>query len=55
MNYQRTNRDKYRQRKSSDPGEWDRLLMQYGGIFKHNIEEFAKNIKKIKPTKNLSR
>lgn len=36
--------------------EYERLLMQYQGIFKHNIEEFAEKV--IKPQrkfKNYSR
>ena len=53
--YQPTNRDKYRKRRMSDRGEWDRVLMQYGGVFKHNIPEYAEKIKRLKPSKNLSR
>lgn len=30
----------------SDPVEKERILMQYGGIFKHQIHEFAKKIQK---------
>lgn len=36
--------------------ENERLLMQYQGVFKHHIAEFAeKVVRKAKPIKNLSR
>lgn len=43
-------------KKLSDPGEKDRLLMHYGGIFKNNISEFAEKFAKVnKPRKNYSK
>lgn len=40
----------------NDPKEFNRLLMQYGGIFKNNIREYAdKVIPKNKKTINYSR
>ncbi len=46
----------FRQNNLSDPREWERILMQYGGIFKHQIKEFAKALPKIKKNiKNYSR
>lgn len=39
-----------------DPQERERILMMYGGIFKHNIKDFAETIsKRGKPLKNYSR
>lgn len=39
-----------------DHKEWNRILMQYGGIFKNNIKEYAEALPKInKKIKNLSR
>ena len=39
-----------------DPKERERILMMYGGIFRHNIPEFAKTLaKKNRIIKNLSR
>lgn len=39
----------------NDPREFNRLLMQYGGIFKNNIKDFAQTIVKVKKQKNFSR
>lgn len=39
----------------NDPREFNRILMQYGGIFKDNIQDFAKTIKTKKHLKNFSR
>ena len=55
MTNQQTRRDKFIKKDFGNPIERERVLMQYGGIFRHNIEDFAKNIKRTKPTKNLSR
>jgi hypothetical protein len=45
-----------RARTLSDPGESNRILMQYGGVFKNNIAEFAEKIaSKAKAQKNYSR
>ncbi len=45
-----------RPNKLSDPGEMNRLLMTYGGIFKHSIKEYAeKVIAKTKVHKNYSK
>lgn len=43
-----------RQRSLRDPKERERILMQYGGVFKNNIPEFAKLIRKVKPVKNYA-
>ena len=57
MMNQSTRLDKFNKKKSfNDPVERDRVLMVYGGIFKHNIAEYAeKGVKKNSPEKNLSR
>lgn len=40
----------------SNPAEKERVLMQYAGIFKHQIKEFAEVvIAKHKPIKNIAR
>lgn len=44
-----------RRRSLKDPKERERILMQYGGVFKHNIPEFAKMIKRVRPITNYSR
>lgn len=39
-----------------DPKERERILMQYGGIFKHSIKDFAeKVIRRTKARTNYSR
>ena len=39
-----------------NPREWNRLLMQYGGIFKNNIKEFGDKVtKRHKKKVNYSR
>jgi len=51
-----TKQDKYIKRTLKDLRERERLLMQYGGIFRHNINEFAKMLPKLnKKRKNFSR
>lgn len=43
-------------RKITDPGEAERILMQYAGIFPRHIKEFAEKIaKKEQTVKNYSR
>lgn len=43
-------------RNLTDPKEMERLLMQYGGIFKRNIKEFGeKVVKRHKKQVNFSR
>lgn len=45
-----------RNKKLSDHGERDRLLMTYGGIFKNNISEFAERLAKVhRKRKNYAR
>lgn len=39
----------------NDPREFNRILMQYGGIFKSDIQGFAKTITAKKHFKNFSR
>lgn len=39
----------------NDPREFNRILMQYGGIFKDNIQDFSKTITVKKHFKNFSR
>lgn len=57
MDYQ----DKHQPRRTQqgnlrDPKEWNRILMQYGGVFKDNIREYAEKLPKLKRNiKNLSR
>lgn len=39
-----------------DQKEWNRILMQYGGVFKNNIKEYAEALPKMKKNiKNLAR
>lgn len=39
-----------------DPKEWNRVLMQYGGVFKNNIKEYAEALPKMKKSiKNMAR
>lgn len=50
------NQTKTKQGNLYDPKERERLLTQYGGIFKKNISDFANTvIKKKKAQKNFSR
>lgn len=43
-------------RSYNDPKERERLLMQYGGIFKNNIKEFGDVVvRKLKKQTNFSR
>ena len=45
-----------KQNNLKDPKEMERLLMQYGGIFKRNIPEYAKRvIKSQAKLKNFAR
>lgn len=45
-----------RQSNLSDEDEKERVLMQYAGIFKKNIKEFAETvIPRLKQKKNLSK
>lgn len=47
---------KTRQGNLRDPREWNRLLMQYGGVFKDNIKDYAETLPKLKrQKKNFSR
>lgn len=58
MEYRKNNQTTQTQhvrRNLNDPREFNRLLMQYGGIFKHNIKDFADTISKHKPIKNFSK
>lgn len=57
MEYQDKKQSKQiRQNNLKDPKEWNRILMQYGGIFKQNIKEFAEELPKIKKIiKNYSK
>lgn len=57
MDYQNKKQSKQiRQGNLKDPKEWNRILMQYGGIFKQNIREFAQELPKIKKIiKNYSK
>jgi hypothetical protein len=43
-----------KRRSLKDPKERERILMQYGGVFKNAIPEYAKLIKRIRPVKNYS-
>jgi len=53
---QSTRLDKLNNRNFNDPAERERVLMVYGGIFKHNIAEFAEKVaKNNKPERNLNR
>jgi len=53
---QPTRLDKLNKRSFYDPAERDRVLMVYGGIFKHNIAEFAEKVaRNNKPERNLNR
>lgn len=56
MQYQHNNQNKITKRDRTPAQEYERLLMQYQGIFRHNITEYAEKV--IKPTinrKNYSR
>ena len=57
MEYKRNNQNNQINHVKSlnDPKEFNRLLMQYGGIFKDNIKDFAETLKVNKPIKNYSR
>ena len=53
---QQTRLDKFKNKNITNPIERDRVLMVYGGIFKHNIQEFSEKIaKRNKPERNLAR
>lgn len=55
-NQEQKNRPTHPVKRLSDPGEFNRLLIQYGGIFKQDIEGFAKTIvARTKARKNFSR
>lgn len=43
-----------RRRKLGDPKEKERLLMQYAGIFKHNIAEYAERLGKFRFKKKIN-
>lgn len=56
MEYQRIQPNQQTKPDRTPEQEFERLLMQYQGIFKHNIEEFAeKVVTKHRKKKNFSR
>lgn len=57
MEYKRTSENKLTKRSNLyDERERNRILMQYGGIFKNNIREYAtKVITKTKKQKNFAK
>ena len=57
MEYQKRNQNKQisQGKTLNDPREFNRILMQYGGIFKSSIPEYAKTLATHKPIKNFSR
>lgn len=56
MQYQPNQKKKIQHVSLSTPGEMQRLLMRYGGIFPNNIKEYAeKYLKKNKAQKNFAR
>lgn len=58
MQYPQNNQNQLTQpaRNTGDPKEVERILMQYGGIFKRNIKEYGETIaKKHKKLINFSR